>query len=251
MSVIGIIQARMGSSRLPGKILAPIAGRPMLEVIASRLRASRVGEWWLATTDQPADDITEAWGHSLGLQVYRGDEQDVLSRFAAIARERRPDWLVRVTGDNPFVCGHALDHLLDARDSVGKGYPLIEFAGDANGARSLPLGFGLQLARADDVIESESEIPKTAPHHRAHVVSWLAHTRDPKVCPVPDHWPARPDWRLTVDTFEDLAMARSAFALFGDRALCISYPEMVACLDRHPEVIALNAGVSQKPLEEG
>ncbi len=251
MSVIGIIQARMGSSRLPGKILAPIGGRPMLEVIATRLRASRISRWWLATSDRPEDDVTEAWGHSLGLRVYRGDEHDVLSRFTAILREERPEWFVRVTGDNPFVSGQAVDRLLDARDAEGKDLPLIEFVGDANGARSLPLGFGLQLANAAAVIESEAAIPQAEEHHRAHVVSWLAKQCEPKVCPIPEAWPARPDWRFTVDTFEDLAMARSAFALFGPRALCITYPEMVALLDRRPEIVAINAEIEQKPVEAG
>ncbi|MDP6980056.1 MAG: NTP transferase domain-containing protein [Myxococcota bacterium] len=251
MSVIGIIQARMGSSRLPGKILAPIVGRPMLEVIAQRLRASRVSQWWLATSDQPSDDVTEAWGHSLGLRVYRGDQDDVLSRFTAILREERPEWMVRVTGDNPFVSGEAVDLLLDARDEAGKELPLIEFAGDPKDRRTLPLGFGPQLARADAVLESEAEIPAQEAHHRAHVVSWLARDCDPKVCPVPGDWPARPGWRFTVDTSRDLAMARSAFALFGPRALCISYPEMVRALDPHPEIIEMNAGVEQKALEAG
>ncbi len=251
MSVIGIIQARMGSSRLPGKILAPVAGRPMLEVITQRLRASRVSQWWLATSDHPSDDVTEAWGHSLGLRVYRGDQDDVLSRFTAILREQRPEWMVRVTGDNPFVSGEAVDLLLAARDEAGKGLSVIEFAGDAHGRRVLPLGFGLQLARAEAVIESEAEIPADQPHHRAHVLSWLARGCDPKVCPVPADWPARPSWRFTVDTFDDLAMARSAFSAFGARALCISYPEMVHALDPHPEIIEMNTGVEQKALEAG
>lgn len=256
MSVIGIIQARLASTRLPGKILAPIAGRPMLELIAQRLRTSRVAQWWLATSSDPADDITQAWGDCLGLRVFRGENENVLSRFTAIIAEQGPDWIVRVTADNPFVSGEAVDLLLDARDDSGKDLPLIEFAGDDQGSRQLPLGFGLQLARAEAVMASEDEIPDDQPHHRAHVLSWLADcaqagSGEAKCCPLPSDWPGRPQWRWTVDTLDDLAMARSAFDVFAERAVDIRYPEMVACLDAHPEITAHNRGVEQKRLVEG
>ncbi|MCP4039632.1 MAG: NTP transferase domain-containing protein, partial [bacterium] len=116
MAVIGIIQARLGSSRLAGKILAPIAGRPMLELITHRLRNSRIQEWWLATSSDPADDVTEAWGFELGLRVFRGDDDDVLSRFLAIGREAGAEWILRVTADGPFLDAKLINVLLDARD---------------------------------------------------------------------------------------------------------------------------------------
>ena len=249
--IIGIIQARLGSSRLPGKILAPVAGRPMLELISNRMRRSRVEEWWLATSHDASDDITEAWGHSLGLRVYRGSVDNVLSRFCSIIRDRRPDWIIRVTGDNPFVSPEVVNLLLDSRDEFGKDRSLIELAGDPEGRRTLPLGFGLQLANSEALLASESQIPDDVPHHRSHVLSWLAQSCESRYCPVPDHWPARPNWRWTVDTFEDLAMARSAFALFADQASSIPYCQMVELLDRHPEIADLNDAVSQKALEEG
>ncbi|MCH7867868.1 MAG: NTP transferase domain-containing protein [Myxococcales bacterium] len=255
MAVLGIIQARLGSTRLPSKILAPLAGRPMLELISHRLRLSRVQEWWLATSSDPADDVTESWGHGLGLRVFRGEDENVLSRFTAIIREREPEWIVRITADNPFISAEAVDLLLDARVPFGKDHPLIEFVAKADGSHQLPLGFGPQLARAEAVLASEDEIPEDQPHHRTHVLSWLAQSCAAKCCPVPDHWPARPEWRWTVDTFADLAMARSAFALFeahsSDRAIAIHYSEMVALLDAHPEIVAQNNGVEQKQLVEG
>lgn len=105
------------------------------------------------------------------MRVSRGDTDNVLSRFTAIIREREPDWIVRATADNPFLSAEVVNHLLDARDEVGKSLPLTEFSGDDNGVRQLPLGFGLQLARADAVVKSEAEIPPSAAHHRAHVLS--------------------------------------------------------------------------------
>jgi spore coat polysaccharide biosynthesis protein SpsF len=66
---LGIIQARMGSTRLPGKVLAPVGRHPLLAVLASRVRSAPVDEWWLATTTDPTDDVCAAWGTALGLEV--------------------------------------------------------------------------------------------------------------------------------------------------------------------------------------
>lgn len=114
---IGIIQARLGSERLPGKILAPLAGRPMLAQLGARIRPARVDEWWLATTAEPADDVTEAWGFELGLRVFRGETKNVLSRCIAIGQETDAECIVRVTADNAFHDAAVIDALIDASDA--------------------------------------------------------------------------------------------------------------------------------------
>lgn len=258
---IGIIQARMGSTRLPGKILAPLAGRPMLALLAERLQPAPVDEWWLATTEGPEDDATEAWGFELGLRVYRGQVEDVLSRFVAIGSETGAEWIVRVTGDNPFLDAGCVETLLAARDtgSGAKQADLLRLQGGLlleteTGPRmtpSLPLGFGVELARTDALLRAADTIGPETPHHRAHVTSWLATHANARALPTPLDWPDRPDWRWTVDTYQDLAMARSAFRLFGARAASIGYAEMVEALDAHPEITGMNAQVAQKPLEAG
>ncbi|MCR9094471.1 MAG: NTP transferase domain-containing protein [bacterium] len=258
---IGIIQARMGSERLPGKILAPLQGRPVLGLVADRLRAARVDEWWLATSEGPADDVTEAWGFELGLRVFRGHRTEVLSRFVAIAEETDAEWLVRVTADNPFVDARCVDLLVDARDAsecakradllkLHGGLPL-ESEGGVETTPRLPVGYGVELVRRDALVVADREIPASEPYHRTHVTSWLGANANHHAVPTPFDWPDRPDWRWTVDTYEDLAMARSAFRLFGPTASTIDYPTMVERLDRHPEITAMNRHVEQKKLEEG
>ena len=258
---IGIIQARMGSERLPGKILAPLQGRPILGLIADRLKAARVDEWWLATSEDPVDDVTEAWGFELGLRVFRGHPSQVLSRFLAIGEETGADWLVRVTADNPFLDARCVDLLIDARDGseCAKQAHLLKLHGglvleDEAGAKTtprLPVGYGVELVRRDALILADREIPPSQPHHRVHVTSWLDANAHVHAVPTPLDWPDRPDWRWTVDTYEDLAMARSAFRLFGGDAATIDYPAMVERLDRHPEITAMNRHVEQKKPEEG
>lgn len=266
---IGIIQARMASSRLPGKILAPLADRPLLEQLHTRIARSRIDEWWLATSSDPSDDVTEAWGFELGLRVYRGRGADVLSRFVAIGAETQADWLVRVLADHPFIDAGLIDGLLDARDANREakqadclqhriGWPI----GDENDSRpgaakltpALPLGYEVQLIRHEALERAAREIPLTEltdRQHRARVTRWLATKASVYNVPTPAGWPDRRDWRWTLDTYEDLAMARSAFRLFGPEVSTIDYPAMVARLDVHPEITAMNAHIRERAPDEG
>ena len=247
--VIGILQARMASTRLPGKLLAPLAGRPLLQVLARRLAPSRhVTEWWLATTATPADDVTEAWGRALGLEVFRGDVEDVLSRFTAIVRERQPQWVVRLTADDPFTDAVVVDALVERALAAGPDAALVQ---EAPEGRRLPLGYAPQVARASALLEAEARIPSDRPWHRTHVLTFVAEQQGVTPLHVPAAWPARPAWRWTVDTPADLAMADAAFRLLGDRADAADYPELVALLDAHPELVALNLGTRQKGISEG
>ncbi len=259
----------MGSERLAGKILAPLAGRPMLALLVERIRRARVDEWWLATSRDPTDDVTEAWGFELGLRVFRGHPTNVLSRFLAIAQETRASWCVRVTADNPFLDAALIDRLLDARDDghAAKRADAVRFRGgvvietpqtpswpaEQGPVRTprLPLGYGVELVRRRALERADHAIAGRDFHHRIHVTSWLYANAAVHATPTPLAWPDRPDWRWTIDTYEDLAMARSAFRVFGREATSIDYPTMVAALDRHPEIYAMNAHVEQKKLEEG
>lgn len=259
----------MGSERLPGKILAPLAGRPMLAQLVERIRPARVDEWWLATTAEPADDATEAWGFELGLRVFRGESKDVLSRFIAIGQETDAEWLVRVTADNPFHDAAVIDELIDARDAneEAKAADLLQLRGGVPVERlteeagpdhplspRLPIGYGVEMVRRNALERACEEIPEDQFHHKVHVTSWLSSGAAKAAIhhvPTPTAWPDRPDWRWTVDTYEDLAMARSAFRAFGLEAGSIDYPSMVAQFDAHPEICELNSHIVQKTLEEG
>jgi len=233
---IGVIEANLGSSRLPARLLAPLGGRPLLAQLCARIETARVEDWWLATSREPADDVIEAWGFELGLRVFRGDESDASSRIGTIAVEARADWILRVHANHPFLDAPLLDGLLDARDETeeNKRADLLLYG------HGLPLGCDVELLRrrALDVVLQDN-------HARRHTrgMSWLAHQVAVARVPMPSAWPARPAWRWTVDTYQDLAMARSAFRVFGTEAATIDYPSMVACLDLHPEITDMNQHV--------
>lgn len=248
MKTIAVIQARMGSERFPGKIIAPLAGQPLLEVLAKRLESSPVDAFWLATTEEPADALTAEWGRALGFSVYRGSTEDVLSRFTAAIRLERPDWVFRLTADNPFTHSEVLHCLASQVSKVEPDCELITFE---KGAGS-PLGFSsVLLVRGEALLRAELEIPPGESFHRTHVTSWTITHGTVRHVPEPVSWPPRPAWRWTVDTPEDYAMASAAFRLFGERWAAIPYPEMVAMLDKHPEITSLNASIQQKSIEQG
>ena len=180
---IGIIQARLGSSRLPGKILAPLAARCLLDLLVARLAGSRVDQWWLATTNSREDDVTEAWGQALGLRVFRGAREDVLSRFTAIIEQTRAQWVVRMTADEPFGDGALGDRLLGARGADEKAASLFYFPRRpgkrvAGAPPSPPLGYGAQPAptraarRSPAAGEAERQGTRLNPRHLviAHAV---------------------------------------------------------------------------------
>lgn len=249
MSCVGVIQARTRSTRLPGKVLADLGGTPLIGVLLDRLRCAhgtRGGgvEWWVATSALPEDDALAAVAERHGARVYRGDPDDVMERFLAIATMRAPEWILRGTGDNPFVDAPLVQLLLRAAASGGADVDLW-----TQPSGSLPLGYGLQLARTAAFLESEQSLPDEERFHRAHVLSWLSAKGRVRELELPAQWPARPSWRWTVDTERDLAAVRAALATFGSKH--DGYPEMVAALDRAPAIVALNRDVRQKRPEEG
>jgi spore coat polysaccharide biosynthesis protein SpsF (cytidylyltransferase family) len=277
---IGVIQARMSSQRLPGKIIAPLGDRPLLAQLVSRIVPARLDEWWLATSSDPADDVTEAWGFELGLRVFRGEPTDVLSQFLAIGMEAGAQWILRATADNPFLDAKLINLLLDARDATDEskradalrlrgGLPIVDSGAYADTTRttpepcatspSLPLGYGVELVRLSALERADREIPEDQLHHRVQVTSWLATNGSGSgagcggFCdvPTPSSWPDRSSWRWTIDTYEDLAMARSAFRVFGLETATIDYPTMVARLDEHPEIAAMNRHIKAKTWEDG
>lgn len=124
MNILAIIQARMTSSRLPGKILMDIDGQSLLEINLRRIvQAQAIDKIVVATTNLPSDDITAQVVSTLGFSVFRGDENDVLDRFyqAATQQTNQPDYIVRLTADCPLIdaalidkiIGHALENQLD------------------------------------------------------------------------------------------------------------------------------------------
>lgn len=244
--VTGIIQARMGSTRLPGKILAPIIENlPLLAVLSKRVTSDNL-EWWIATTSETSDDIIEVWADELGLNVFRGETEDVLSRYLAIANLTKSDWIIRVTADDPFTDRNTVDRLIGMIPNLEKDVDLVC---DIPGKKKFPLGYIPELVRVKALIRAATLIPDSEPFHRQHVTSYLLQSNVRQIN-YPNA-PERPRWRWTVDTLEDLMLMRGVFQLMGSNWQDISYEEIIEKIDRNPALLEINSSVKQKSIEEG
>lgn len=191
----------MGSTRLPGKILKPIAGRPLLDHILGRLAALRhPARIVIATSDAKPDDTVAAFCAERGVDCFRGSEQDVLARYRECARERGFDQVVRLTGDNPFTDIGELDRLVECH--LGGGYDY------SDSFEQLPIGVGAEIFTFAALERSFRE--GLAPHHREHVDEYILENRAlfrTGRLAVPQS-KRHPEARLTVDTPEDLRRAQ-------------------------------------------
>src|SRR3569832_296338 len=125
--VVAVIQARMGSTRLPGKVLRPVAGKPLLWHIVHRLKACRLLEdIAVATTVNPADEAIVEWCNAEGITVVRGPEHNVLARYATAAEKLDADIIVRVSSDAPFIDAGFVAHLIASMIEQGGDYVLLE-----------------------------------------------------------------------------------------------------------------------------
>jgi spore coat polysaccharide biosynthesis protein SpsF len=166
--IAAIIQARMGSSRLPGKVMMPLAGKPMLARLIERVgRSARVDKVMIATSDQSADDAISDLAVALGVDCLRGDEIDVLGRFVAAAHETGCGTIIRLTGDNPFVDGALLDFMIDAYLSD---QPPADYANNIEGTE-FPYGLYAEIFPAA-VLEIASELGQS-PDDREHVTHYF------------------------------------------------------------------------------
>jgi spore coat polysaccharide biosynthesis protein SpsF len=193
-----VLQARTGSQRLPGKVLAPIASFPLVEYCLARLVAADVGPVVLATTALEADRVLVDLGTARGVQTYAGPVDDVLARYVAAA-DLYPEarYVLRATADNPFVDIDAPGRVLKAL-SAGADYAVEE---------ALPMGTAVEGVRREALLQAQREAG--TPYDREHVTPWVRRanclTRVTPLAPVDVR---APELRLTVDTPEDLAYVR-------------------------------------------
>ena len=240
--VIAVIQARTGSSRLPGKVLRPLGDRVVLDwVVRAGQSAAGVDGVVIATSTALGDDPIVQVGERLGVPVVRGSEDDVLSRFLTAVDEHPCDAVVRLTSDCPL-----LDPALIAQTvALWRADPSVDYAATTL-VRSLPRGLDVEVATVDAL----RRVAATAVgHHRTHVTSGLyTEPGDYRLAGVVVR-PAADDLRVTLDTAEDAALIEAVVAELGDRPP--AWRDLVALLRSRPDLVGLNAGIEQKRLEEG
>jgi spore coat polysaccharide biosynthesis protein SpsF len=240
--VTAVIQARTGSTRLPGKVLRPLGTSFVLGwVVRAAREAQGIDDVVIATSTHPGDDPIVEAGDRLGVPVARGSEDDVLSRFLVAVDEHPCDAVVRLTSDCPL-----LDPALIAQTvALWRADPTVDYAATTL-VRSLPRGLDVELATVDAL----RRVSSTATgHHRTHVTSGLyTEPGSYRLTGIVVSPPAN-DLRVTLDTPEDAAVIEAVVGELGPAAP--AWRDVVGLLRSRPDLVALNAEVRQKRLEEG
>ena len=228
MKVVAIIQARLGSTRLPGKVLADLSGEPMLAHVVWRTAAvAGVDEVVVATTDRPADDAIASLCAQRGWPSFRGSEPDVLDRYYRAAVAHQADHVVRVTSDCPLVCTVQASRVVERHLQAGNDYTHnITVWGSG-----LPLGANAEIFRLSALEAAWRD--GREPHHREHVDEYVyehpERFRIERVDAPPELH--RPTMRITVDTPEDIERVRRIYARLYRPGALIDVREVVALLD--------------------
>ncbi len=273
--VVAIVQARMSSSRLPGKVLLDIEGEAMLgRVVTRTARAQTVQEVVVATTTDAADDAICLYCDAHRVAVSRGSQFDVLDRYYQAAAAMRADAVVRITGDCPAIDPDLIDDVVRAlRGEYPTAGPGASEAGPADldfaanrlpppWKRTYPIGLDVE-ACTFGALERAWRLA-TEPQQREHVMPYLY--EGVKLVPANpgiaiggtargfrvallDCGSDLGDYRWTVDTAEDLEFIRRVFAFFQGRD-DFSWRDILGLLQSHPELMKINAGVRHKALKD-
>jgi spore coat polysaccharide biosynthesis protein SpsF len=243
--VLALIQARLGSSRLPGKSMLPLPlaavgdEQTILGHVVRRVRrAAAVRQVLVATTTQPLDDPLAALAARLGIGVFRGDEQDVLGRFSgALMHAGSFDTVVRLTADNPAIDPAFIDAAVAHHLATRADYTYTS---------GLPLGTNIEVVSAQALRRAHQEA--TQPDEREHVTPYLR--RHPELfrletlaLAVP---PAVAALRLTVDYPSDYALLNMLFSDLGPHFSLTDPAGLPALLARHPWLVAINEANMQR-----
>jgi len=240
--VVAVIQARTGSTRLPGKVLRPLGGRPVLGwMVRAAQAAEGVDEVVVATSTHAGDDAVADLAAELGARVVRGSEDDVLSRFVLARSETGADAVVRLTADCPL----ADPALISSVVALWRADTSLDYVASTL-VRTLPRGLDVELASSAALAAADAE---ATDYHRTHVTSYLyAGDREFRRAGLVVQ-PAADDLRVTLDTAEDAAALDAVVAELGDRPP--RWHEVVALLRARPDIVGRNAGVVQKALADG
>lgn len=219
----------MTSSRLPGKVLMPVAGVPMLVQQLRRLQRCRsLDEIVVATTANHTDDPVVALAEAEGVRWYRGDEHDVLSRYLGAARESRADVVVRSTADCPLIDPEVVDRVIER---LVERAPVVDYVSNVV-RRSYPQGLDVE-AMFTDVLERTGRMARSSPA-REHVTYFILRER-PELF-VTENVAAESDdsdLRWTVDTSEDLALVRRLYQVLDAEGGAMSLDAMVRYCREH------------------
>jgi len=231
MKIVALVQARMGSTRLPGKVLKTIVNKPMIELLLTRLsRSNELDEIVVATSEEKQNDHLQAVVESLGFRCTRGSEKDVLSRFYESAKFVGADVIVRITGDCPLVDSTLVDECIKSYKNSN-----VDYFSNINPA-TYPDGLDIEVTsfesieRANDETSSKSDREHVTPYIRnsdSFLKSSIQHTEDLS------------NLRWSVDEPEDLIVVTNVFEHFSPN-IFFDWKQVLELRRLHPKLFQVN-----------
>jgi spore coat polysaccharide biosynthesis protein SpsF len=236
---VALIQARIGSTRLPGKVLLPLRGVPLLARVLERAsRIDGVDGIALAVPEGPAQDpIVDVAGRFPNVIVTRGPEDDVLRRSAQAVRDAGAATVVRITSDCPMIDPGVSGAVLAAYRQSGAAYARTAIH------HGFPHGFDTEVVAAEHLLAADREA--TDPYEREHVTPFIWRRPERFSAVYLDHVPDCRHWRLVVDTAEDYAVARTIYERLHPSAPHFGFAELRRLAATEPEIFRPNSHIRQ------
>lgn len=241
MNIVATIEARMNSSRLPGKVLLSVLGKPLLHYLVARLRAvPSLHEVVLATTSNASDDVLVDFARKEHISVFRGSEDDVMARVMGAADSLDADVIVEITGDCPIIDPEIVEQTIRMFRSND-----AEYVGNAH-IRSYPVGMDTQVFRLETL--KRSAAMTDAPLDREHVTLHMRNHPEMfrhlhLVAPPAMHWP---ELGLTLDEPEDYELIARIIRHFDATSPLFGCLDVIQLLRAKPEWVQINKGVARK-----
>lgn len=248
MKTVAIIQARMGSTRLPGKVMKQLCGKSVLAHVICRVKAcSLVDEVVVATTDSQSDDVIVAESKKYAAKWFRGNQEDVLERYYLAAKEYNADVVVRVTSDCPLFDHEILTQMLNYFNTQIISGQQIDYLSNILNYRSYPRGLDAEVFTFN-VLE-KTFLKADKPYEKEHVTPYIY--EHPEIFSLHCYkWDKNYSYyRWTLDTEDDFKLISNIYSELYKDEKKFTTNEVLALLQTKPELIEINAHVKQKSLE--
>lgn len=246
MRTVAIIQARVGSTRLPNKVMEIISGKTVLSHVISRVKACALLDVIvIATTILPADDVIVTEAEKCGVKWFRGSEDDVLSRYYFAAQKYNAELVVRITSDCPLFDPHLLTEMLEhfnAETSKGK---RVDYLSNTL-IRTYPRGLDAEVFTFGTI--EKAHLNATKPYEREHVTPYIY--QHPEMFSIHTKTSEKnfSNYRWTLDTYDDLKFIEEIYSVLYEDNELFTTAQILHLLKQRTELALLNAHVEQKKM---
>ncbi|WP_425448038.1 cytidylyltransferase domain-containing protein [Dethiothermospora halolimnae] len=241
MKNIAIIQARMGSTRLPGKVMMNLCGKTILAHVINRVKQSKlIDEIIVATTCKEKDDAIKDESKKNGVKVFRGSENDVLSRYYYASKENGGDTIIRITSDCPLIDPYLIDEMLDFY--IKNDYDMVTNATKDLSLRTYPRGLDTEIFSFENLKDAFNNANKL--NEREHVTPYLYKNSERTY-----YYRNNTDYsnhRWTLDTIDDFKLIKEIYEKLYDGHHDFYFKDILKLFKQYPKLMNINSHIKQK-----